>query len=899
MVRSSFFPYSLSKTKLAFLLSFFLWGKYDLLSAMPGNSAVEWLQQKTSELGKKHPEFLKNPSNTPCSGCLEDIDRRTADQRFYIDQDDIHHFYIQKSFTPLHFKRSADGPWLSLDYRIREEAVGVYAARQQPVEVITDMNTARTEFKIGEGSFLFNRRQAIYFSGAGRRGDSLQLNLSDYKQENGGLLVRNIFPGADLNYAYDLAEVKTSWTIKQMPVIPQWAEYMVITDQIMIPQGMHLRKGPAGLGVTDSLGREWFHYRYPSFFDQRFYGIRGEYRLLEINQREAEVQMMIPVQWLKDSSNVFPLVIDPIVRGSDSLGYYWYVTNPQTPYGPIRFTSEALGTCDYQMTVTVPGMSRLVRAFTELEYKLSFDATCGNPPIPAPFCTFSQVRQTILSPCNRPISLACNPALPPYTGTCTSDPTKVPGASPILIYDLQSSNPVFRDFLQCVPPQCPDYQLDFTLKNSDSICGDVCGDKCAWGNVWIMTIEGRTIEAFITADKDRVCAGQPVTLTVHPSWGVPPYRYRWSNGMTDSIITIYPNQSLFIGATAFDTCGNSAIANDTLITVIQTPPADAGPPSSLCEGGTVDIGGTPTTDPGATISWNAMPPAQNTWLSSTAASNPLVSVPAASVDTFKYILRTAKAVCFRLDSSLIISRPNPIAIIDTTQLPKVCEGQAVILSAPSGFTSYFWNTGAVDSVTEVAAAGNYFVVVTDSFGCKDSSNVVELFQIPLPSVQVFPDTTIRFGDTISLRTDLQLSLETDSFRWRIQDGISCSDCPQPLVWPEKDAWYLIEVYKEGCKAVDSALVRVILPNNFFVPNAFTPNGDGQNDDFYIQTQSGVTVVVFRVFDRWGEKVHEGSFPWAGTFRGSPAPMGVYVYEFVLKLFNNERVPLKGSVTLIR
>ena len=884
---------------MAFAIALFLCGQNDLFSAVPSSPAAEWLQNKTSEAGKRHPEFLKNPANSPCSRCLEDIDRRTADQRFYIDQEDIHHFYIQKSYTPLHFKRVQDGPWLSLDYRIRQELPGVYAARQQPVEVVTDMNAAHSAFKFGSEEFCFNRKQSVYFNGGGRSGDSIQLNLSDYKQENGGLLVRNVFPDADLNYAYDLAEVKTSWILRQLPAIPSWAEFMIITDQIRIPDGMSLRKGTAGIGIIDSLGRECFHYRYPSFFDQRFYGIRGSFNLLEINQREAEIQMLIPVHWLKDSDNVFPLVIDPIVRGSDSLGYYWYVTNPQTPYGPIRFTSEALGTCDYQMTVNVPGMSRLVRAFTELEYKLSFDATCGNPPIPAPFCTFSQVRQTIVSPCNQPISLSCNPALPPYTGTCTSDPTKVPGAAPILIYDLQSPNPVFRNFLQCVAPQCPDYQLDFTLKNSDSICGDVCGDKCAWGNVWIMTIEGRTIEAFITADKDRVCAGQPVTLTVHPSWGVPPYRYRWTNGMTDSVITIYPNQSLFIGATAFDTCGNSAIANDTLITVIQTPPADAGPSQFLCEGGTVSIGGAPTTDPGATINWNALPPAQNSWLNSTAASNPSVNIPATSVDTFRYILRTANAVCFRLDTAMIVSRANPIVTIDTSQLPKVCEGQPVLLSAPSGYSSYFWNTGSGDSVTEVSAAGSYFVVVSDSFGCKDSSNVVELFQIPLPAVQVFPDTTIRFGDTLSLRTDLQLVLETDSFRWRIQDGLSCSTCLQPEVSPAKDTWYLIEVYKEGCRALDSALIRVILPNNFFVPNAFTPNADGQNDDFYIQTQSGVSVVVFRVFDRWGEKVHDGSTPWNGAYRGGPAPMGVYVYEFVLRLFNNERVPLKGSVTLIR
>lgn len=876
-----------------------LWMLGGTFQAM-ASKGESYVQSKTSEKGKQHPEYLKNPDNSPCSNCIELIDRRKADERFFVDRDEPAHFYVQKSYTPLHYRKSADGPWLSLNYRIREQAPGLFRAEQQPIQVCSDLNKGESSFQFDTVKFFFNRKMQWYFEGrSGYVSSRWNADYSRASMQNGGVVADEVFPGVSMEQGFDLAEIKTSWKVKTLNAIPVQADSVVLDDYLKIPEGCQLMEVSGGVEVLDASGRALFHYRNPSFYDQRFWGIRGKYQIVPVSADEAILRMKIPASWFRNPDNIYPLVIDPIVRGSDSVGYYWYLTNPQTPYGPIRFTSEALGTCDYNLTVNVPGMSKLVRAFTELEYKLSFDATCGNPPIPAPFCTFSQVRQTIVGPCSQPISLACNPALPPYTGTCTSDPTKVPGASPILIYDQQSGVPAFRNFLNCVPEQCPDYQLNFTLQNTDSTCGDVCGDKCAWGNIWIMTIEGRTIEAYITANKDQVCAGQPVTLTVHPSWGVPPYHYRWTNGMTDSIITIYPNQSLFIGATAFDTCGNAAIANDTLITVLQTPPADAGPVQYLCEGGTLSIGGNPTSDVNAGITWTAIPGSATSWLSAINFSNPQVTMPPGTVDTVWFIVRASNPLCFRLDTAVVISTANPEVQIDTTQLPRVCAGQTVLLNAPSGFSSYRWNTGSTDSVAQVNEPGNYWVTVTDSLGCSGTSNTVELFQIPLPRVVVDPDTTIKYGDTITLRTDLNLLLETDSFRWRIQQGLDCSLCPSPSVYPENDSYYLLEIYRDGCRASDSAWIKVILPNNYFVPNAFTPNNDGNNDDFYVQAQGGVLVVVFRVFNRWGEKVHDGAYPWNGFYKAQAAPMGVYAYELILKLFNNERVALKGSVTLIR
>ncbi len=121
-----------------------------------------------------------------------------------------------------------------------------------------------------------------------------------------------------------------------------------------------------------------------------------------------------------------------------------------------------------------------------------------------------------------------------------------------------------------------------------------------------------------------------------------------------------------------------------------------------------------------------------------------------------------------------------------------------------------------------------------------------------------------------------------------------------MVAPGEDTYYGIYVYANGCPANDSALIKIILKNNYYLPNAFTPNGDGNNDDFYILTQKGVKVIEFQIFNRIGEKVHDGLFPWNGNYKGAPCPPGTYVYQVRMGLFGEDQgIFRKGSVTLIR
>ncbi len=122
--------------------------------------------------------------------------------------------------------------------------------------------------------------------------------------------------------------------------------------------------------------------------------------------------------------------------------------------------------------------------------------------------------------------------------------------------------------------------------------------------------------------------------------------------------------------------------------------------------------------------------------------------------------------------------------------------------------------------------------------------------------------------------------------------------------------YNITVTDEnGCFASDDITVFVDLARNVFFSNIFSPNGDNQNDFFQLATGSGVLEVLsFRLFDRWGNVVHEemAYMPddslhpgWDGFFNNREAEAGVYVYFAEVLFEDNVRIAYKGDVTLVR
>ncbi len=146
-----------------------------------------------------------------------------------------------------------------------------------------------------------------------------------------------------------------------------------------------------------------------------------------------------------------------------------------------------------------------------------------------------------------------------------------------------------------------------------------------------------------------------------------------------------------------------------------------------------------------------------------------------------------------------------------------------------------------------------------------------------------------------------------SYSWSPATGLSDTTLRDPLANPSGSTQYILKaVGPDGCTA--SSLIKVDVFTLLRMPNAFTPNGDGKNDIFYVLGgQPGLVIREFAVFDRWGQRifqVHDAvagdpSFGWNGREQGNPVPPGTYVYIIVMQLPGGKQQVARGTVEVIR
>jgi gliding motility-associated-like protein len=171
-----------------------------------------------------------------------------------------------------------------------------------------------------------------------------------------------------------------------------------------------------------------------------------------------------------------------------------------------------------------------------------------------------------------------------------------------------------------------------------------------------------------------------------------------------------------------------------------------------------------------------------------------------------------------------------------------------------------------------------------------------------------PDTILETGTSVSLPV-LVLPFSTGyTYAWTPEAGLSCTDCPEPQAAPVVSTIYELQVLDAyGCEEVGAVRVEVINPRRVYVPNAFSPNGDGRND--YLTVYGGPEVAMigtFRIYDRWGGEVFVGrdlapggQTGWDGRVAGESAPAGVYTWYAVVRYQDGQEEVRKGDVWLMR
>jgi gliding motility-associated-like protein len=193
-----------------------------------------------------------------------------------------------------------------------------------------------------------------------------------------------------------------------------------------------------------------------------------------------------------------------------------------------------------------------------------------------------------------------------------------------------------------------------------------------------------------------------------------------------------------------------------------------------------------------------------------------------------------------------------------------------------------------------------------SFGCADTTSKTVTVN-PLPSIKGPAEIVTPVGFPVTI--PFTYSTNTVTYSWTPVTNLSCTDCPNPVAADTFSTLYKVMVTDSNhCVSYDSIFIKTICDEkNYFIPNTFSPNGDGVNDVFYPRGRSLYNIQSMRVFNRWGQKVFEKrNFPantqsegWDGTFNGRPAAVDAYVYIIEVICENAQIISLKGDVTLIR
>lgn len=216
------------------------------------------------------------------------------------------------------------------------------------------------------------------------------------------------------------------------------------------------------------------------------------------------------------------------------------------------------------------------------------------------------------------------------------------------------------------------------------------------------------------------------------------------------------------------------------------------------------------------------------------------------------------------------------------------------------------NNGIISNANNLAA-GNYNFVVTDFSGCADSGSV-EIFSPAPITVQLNPDTAVlQLGESLQLNASSNYDPNV-IYTWSPSQGLSCADCANPTVSTYNSVVYAVTAqYNAGsavCEASATLPITVIPNYNIFVPNAFSPNGDGANDYFELYgNKSAIKQLQIKIFNRVGEKVFESNdinFKWNGTYKGETLSSTILVYQLSLVFLDNHSDSnYGGSLSLLR
>ena len=372
-----------------------------------------------------------------------------------------------------------------------------------------------------------------------------------------------------------------------------------------------------------------------------------------------------------------------------------------------------------------------------------------------------------------------------------------------------------------------------------------------------------------------ICPGQSATISA--SGG---NTYSWNpGGQTTSSLLISPTTttSYTVTATSANGCTNSTSLQ---VTVNNAPAVSISGNTVLCSGDAATL----TASGGITYVWN------------TAATSSVITV-SPTINTNYTVAIINSSGCTGTASVAVTVSPPPTASIAGNNT--ICAGNNTVLTA-SGGGNYLWSNGQTTSSINVSPAASTSYSVTVTVGnCKDSA---------FYSVAVTPVPVASAGVNVSLYSGQSTTLTaTGGGNYSWSNGMTSQSI---VVTPTATTQYCVYITDANGCTDSSCVIASVMPldcsvyGDVFVPNAFSPNGDDENDVFRIFYGSFDCIEEFKItiYSRWGEKIFESTnanFSWDGSYNNEVMNSAVFAWYLSLEYKNSKNAELKGNVSLVR
>lgn len=237
-----------------------------------------------------------------------------------------------------------------------------------------------------------------------------------------------------------------------------------------------------------------------------------------------------------------------------------------------------------------------------------------------------------------------------------------------------------------------------------------------------------------------------------------------------------------------------------------------------------------------------------------------------------------------------------------------CDGSiSITMDDPRGtIYTYQWNNGSTTNNISNLCEGEYIVTVSDSNHCtyRDTTRITQSTTFMRPIIAWADDSVVYESHKTTLHVT---PIDGCTYQWRPSENMQNSTSADATVKIYEPTSFVVTLTDAvGCHHVDSVSVGCLIVDcgkeSIFIPNAFSPNGDGRNDRLCIRHSDPVMEFYIAIFTRWGELLYEShdiTQCWDGRYNGNECLPDVYYYTCRYTCVEGKKSERKGDITLIR